>query len=481
MSNPSSKVLLINPPVADEKVWVREGRCQQWDIWGAPFPPFSLAMISTQLIKRGIETQIIDSGPEHKNLEIVLQEAVLFNPAVVILTTTSPTIESDLNWFVPELKKKIPNCKVIVVGIHVSALPKESLERYAAVDFVVMGEPEITCANLVSQLLSEKPVSQIAGIGYRNNGMIQLNPEAGFVPEIDCLGFPDWNKINFQNYPMPILNRPFSMISFSRGCPFTCKYCATHAYNGKVLRKRSVESLIDEIKFNLSLGVRDFLFWTELMTGDNKYLESFLDAVLKQGLGKKIRWVCNSRVDLISDKLAKKMYDAGCWQIAFGFEFGDDRILQLARKGGKASIELGRQAAEVTAKAGIAVDGHFILGYPGETEETLQKTIDFACSLPLTFAHFYACVPFPGAPLFEESVKQGWFDARSWEKLTQDQASMKTEFLNAEIVDSFIKKAYRSFYVNPLVAFRIMRIARNPKEFFEIFKLGLKFYHLLHK
>lgn len=473
---PSMRILLINPPVPDDKVWVREGRCQQWDIWGAPFPPFSLAMISTQLKAEQCQTRIIDAGPEKKGLEQVLRESAAFSPQVVILATTSPTIQTDLAWFAPALKKTVPGIKIAAIGIHVSALPEDVLQKYPALDLAVIGEPEITCREVIRSWRERGDAAQVAGVALRTvSGRIQVNPMREFLADIDALGFPDWEKIDFKNYLLPIIKRPFSLISFSRGCPFRCKFCATHTYNGPKLRRRSVPSLLKEIEFNLSLGVRDFLFWTELMTLDHAYLHEFLDALMAAGLHRRIAWVCNSRVDSMTEDLVRKMKKAGCWQIAFGFEFGDVATLRAAQKGGTADLEAGRRAAQATAKAGIAVDGHFIMGYPGETPETLQKTIDFACSLPMTFAHFYACVPFPGSPLYDEAVQKGWFAAGAWQLLTQDSASLKTDRLNAVAVDSFIRRAYKAFYLRPVVFFRMLKIPKNFREFFELFRLGGRF------
>jgi len=240
-----------------------------------------------------------------------------------------------------------------------------------------------------------------------------------------------------------------------------------------------VESLVAEIDYNLSRGVSDFLFWTELMTLDEGHLDRFLEALLARGLEKRINWVCNSRVDSGNLELFRKMKRAGCWQIAFGFEFGDDQILELVKKGGRATTAQGRRTAEMAGKAGLVLDGHFILGYPGETTGTMQKTIDYACSLPLTFAHFYAATPFPGSTLYEEALKSGWLEALEPEKVNQDKCCLHTENLDAETVNSFIHKAYRSFYLRPQTAWRGLMIPSSPREFLNLATFGWKFYSAL--
>jgi radical SAM superfamily enzyme YgiQ (UPF0313 family) len=437
-------------------------------------------MISTQLVKEDCETKIIDSGPEKKDIHGVLQEARSFNPAITIISSATPTIATDLGWFADQLKESVPHTLIAAVGIHVSVLPEDVLTRFNSVDFLIMGEPEISAKELVLTITDGAPVEYVEGIARRDKeGKIRLNRQREFIGDLDSLGFPDWQKISFSNYLLPIKKRKFSLISFSRGCPFSCTYCATHTYNGRILRKRSIGSLMKEIDYNRSMGVKDFLFWTELMTGDKVYLNDFLDSILKEGLGKEISWVCNSRVDGIDYELASKMKEAGCWQIAFGFEFGDDAILNRAKKGGKVTVSQSEKAANAANRAGIVVDGHFIMGYPGENVQTMQKTIDLACSLPLTFAHFYAAVPFPGSELYEEAIKNCWI--RNDNLHGQDSACIHTDILDTATVDRYIKKAYRAFYFRPGTTLRVLKIPRSLRELAEIVRMGLRFYNLLKK
>ncbi len=471
------KAVLINPPARDGKVWVREGRCQQWDIWGAPFPPYSLAMISTQLKRLGMETLIIDSGTQGKNLDAVLSDCDGFKPELAFLSVASPTVKSDLGWFAPRLKEKVPTLKIAALGIHVSRFPAEVLSEYRALDYAIVGEPELTCKELAAACGRGDAEYSIRGLAWKDApGKAHVNPGREVVEDLDSLGFPDWDAVDFSIYQMPVKQRPFSLIGFSRGCPFPCKFCAAHRYGGSRLRKRSIESLIEEIEFNLSLGVREFLFWTELMTLDIDFLDAFLEEVIKEGMHKRISWVCNSRVDSGNREMFLKMKKAGCWQIVFGFEFGDDAILKLARKGGRATTERGRETAGLAANAGIIVDGHFMMGYPGETRESLQKTIDYACSLPLTFAHFYAATPFPGSLFYDEAVQMGWLKESDLEGFNQDSSVINTDLLDSGTVNRYIEKAYKAFYFRPVTLRRGLAIPSGPREFLNLIKTGCQFY-----
>jgi len=169
------------------------------------------------------------------------------------------------------------------------------------------------------------------------------------------------------------------------------------------------------------------------------------------------------------------MKKAGCWQIAFGFEFGEDRILALVQKGGKASIEQSRLAAEMAAQAGLIIDGHFLLGYPGETETTILKTIALARSLPVTFAHFYAAAPFPGSGLYEEASRSGWIRQYDWKNFGQDASAIVTPELSSEQINHCIRRAYREFYFRFAAARRILSIPSTVREFYSLLNLAYSF------
>lgn len=472
-------VVLINPPAPDNRAWVREGRCQQLDIWGAPFPPISLAMISTQLVKSGFETLIIDGGPEGKTINDVLDICFKARPALAILSTVTPTINSDLGWFAKSLKETLPFIKIAVIGIHVSALPEKVLEEFNSVDYAIIGEPEITCKELAISICGNTlPLESVNGLAYRGpKDTLVINPgREPPVEDLDSLGFPDWGKIDFRNYRLPISGRPFSLIGFLRGCPFACVFCAASVYSGRRVRKRSVASVMDEIEYNLSFGVRDFLFWAESMTSDKIYLLDFLDALQARNLHKKIRWVCNSRTDVTEREIFVKMKNAGCWQIAFGFEFGDENILRIANKGGKDILKRGRLAARLADAAGIIVDGHFILGYPGETAHTIESTIRYAYSLPITFAHFYTATPFPGSKLYDDALEKGWLSTDNWDSFNQSIAIIKTDSLAPQYITQKIKEAYRRFYLRPSIFWRIAKMPRSPVEYYNLIKVAFRLY-----
>lgn len=462
------KVALINPPVKSNATWVREGRCQQLDIWGAPFPPLSLAYISSFLLSADIKTRIFDSAVRGKNYNHMLRKISEFSPSLVIMATTTPTIESDGRWFSALLKKNIPGIKIAVIGIHLSVLPEETLRDYPFFDFAIMGEPEFTSRELAICLMCKGDLHSVDGIAFRKEREIIKNRRRENVDSLDDLGFPDWTGIDWQDYRLPIVNKPFSLLEFERGCPFSCRFCAAHVYHGKRLRKRSINKMIEEIYAYLERGVNNFLFWAESFTFDREYLKLFLDAIMRERLNEKIRWNCNSRVDNVDRETLLHMKEAGCWQIAFGLEFGNENILRLSKKMGNSSLKQGEQAVCLADEIGIVADGHFMMGFPGESAETMQDTIDYACRLPLTFAHFYSATPFPGSSLYEEAVANKWLKEEDVPKISQSSSVMHIPGLNPETVNSYIMKAYRAFYLRPV---SLLRIAKIPKNFFQWYNL----------
>lgn len=469
------KVLLINPPTPQNDIRIREGRCIDSPKWEAPFTPISLAYIATQIDKIA-ESKLIDAAPQGYTLEKIFETIKNFNPQLIIFASSTPTAQFDFDWFLPEVKRKFPDIKMATNSIHATVLADKIMNKYQDLDFIICGEPEFTAYELVKAIKENLDYHHILGLVFREkDNQIIFNPARPFIEDIDELGLPAWHKVDFSKYIMPIKNRPFTLINISRGCPHHCTFCISHVYAGYKVRKRKPEKIIEEIKLLNNLGVYDFLFWTEFLTADSNYLNQILNLIFKEKLDKKINWVTNSRTDYVDLELLKRLKKAGCWQIVFGLEFGTDEMLKRVNKGGSASVETSKRAVKMANQAGLVIDGHFILGYPGEKLEQIEKTIKFALNLPLTFAHFYAASPFPGSKLYEEAVEEKMFDAENWQKVFLSTPSINTREFNVKKIESIIHRAYKRFYLRPQILYRILKIPKNFKEYKSLFNLGFKF------
>lgn len=381
------KILLLN---AGRKGFVKEGRCQ-YNTKGihSPFPPLTLALIAS-LLRKNHEVKILDCVGERKTLKSILLEVEKFKPEYVIMNTTTPTIEDDL--LLLKKIKSLHKCKTVIFGIHATYFARD-LIKLPWVDIVIKGEPESTAYELIKSKLKN-----VKGILFKEKGKIMENPPRNFL-NLNKLPYPAWDLIKLKNYTLPFSTKPFLIVSTGRGCPYHCSFCTAPYYYGKTVRKRSVKKIIGEIKWILkNFGVKNFFFFEETFTIDKKFVLKLCDELIKRKLN--IRWICNSRVDLIDDQLVKKMKQAGCWLISFGIESGNRNILAQAKKG--ITLRQVREAINTTKNAGILTNGIFLLGLPGENIKTIRETIEFAKKCGIDFAEFVIATPFPGSQLYEE-------------------------------------------------------------------------------
>lgn len=447
-----ARIFLFNPPDPEGKGFTREGRCtQESGVWATQWPPVSLATASAFLEADGHSLRVIDFpalGWDLARLKEVLSDE---NPYLALWNTGTPTLDSDLA--VAGIVKQIsPRTKTAVMGTHVSVYPEQALKS-GSLDVVIRGEPEKPIRELSRRDPGEW--GSIAGISFRHplSGRIIHNPDGGFLSPEE-IPAPAWHHLDIRPYRLPLKGKTFLIVAPVRGCPYPCSFCTARIYYGKQLRKRPVRNVVEEIRQDMaSFLVRDFFFWADTFTADSHYVQGLCEEILAQGLS--ISWTCNSRVDTVDRDLLLLMKRAGLWMISFGLESGSQEILD--RCGKKTKVEQSRQAISLAKGLGIRTSGHFILGLPGETEETMEETLRLALELPLDIAQFYAAAPFPGTTLYEEAVQEGWI--RRDNGFSQSHAFMELPGLSAGRVDAFRKRAFRRFYLRPIALRRLLRLA----------------------
>lgn len=365
------------------------------------FPPYSLASIGGYLKKHHFEALGYDGSIGHHSRENFQKYLIDNKPELVVISTGSPSINSDLE-VVALIKKCLPNVYIACIGTHVSNLSEEALLKCPELDVVIRNEPEDIVLKLAQEIQRKEYNFKSLGITFRYNGEIKKNEPAKFISNLDELGEPAWELFKFKEYLLPLKWRPYLMIAPLRGCPWSCTFCTAPSFYGSSLRKRSVDSIYNEIKRNVEVfGVRDFLFWADTFTIDKRFV---LKLCLKiQELN--INWVCNSRVDTIDEEIARAMKDAGCWMIAFGLESSNEEILKASKKG--INKDQMQKAVATAQKVGLKTVGHFILGLPNETIHSAKESIEFAKSLKLSAFQFYGASPFPGTQLYDEALEKG--------------------------------------------------------------------------
>lgn len=417
------------------------------------------------------EVEVLDCAAQEISLNYLLDRIRGKGYALIVWSTGTPSIKSDL-VLANKIKRIDLNIQTAAFGTHVTALPEECLREAEGLDFVVRNEPEESITALVEGLEKGDSIGVIKGISYKDgDGRVFHNPPRPFIEDLDELPFPAWHLIDLEVYRLPLMGERFLMLSPLRGCPYPCTFCTAQAYYGKRIRRRSVPKMMGEIEYIIDrFDVHQFFIWADTFTADRDYVIRFCQAIQEKGL--EIGWTCNSRVDTVEQTLLESMAKAGCWMISYGIESGNQRVLDQAKK--KITVSQSRNAVEMARKAGIKVAGHFILGLPGETEETLKETIDFALTLDMDLVQLYCAVPFPGSSLYEWARAKGWIEGRDFDEFRQDNAVMKMPGLPPSVVNDYRKRGFRRFYLRPAPFFRILRMVKKS-EIWGTLKGGLQF------
>ncbi len=455
------RVLFLNPPPVEGVNVVREGRCmQRTGAWTAVWAPVSLATTAAVLREQGMEVRLADCSVEDIDLAGLGRMLREWQPSLVVINTATPSIESDVA-IASLVKKEQPLAKSLAIGIHPSALPDSCLGMDANLDMVVRGEPEYAIRDAALALGGGGELGSVAGLSWRDDaGVVHHNGKRPFITDLDELPFPAWDLVDTSLYSLPFSGKPFLLVATARGCPYGCTFCANKIYYGARLRKRSPERIVDEMQWaGERFGIRDFLIWSESFTNDQDYAMETAAEIRRRGLD--INWVCNSRVDTISPELLRAIKAAGCWMIGYGVESGNQDVLDLVRKG--TTLAQAVNAVRMAQEAGLEVTGHCILGFPGETEETMQQTINFSKFLKLDYVQFYCAVAFPGSSLYDRCVESGWIEAGAdWKYFEQNFSVINTPELSAARVMAARERAYRQFYRQPHVVLNSVRKIRRP-------------------
>lgn len=458
------RILLLNPPGPEGRGYIREGRCEQsLSSYSYSMLPISLPSTAGLCREEGHEVHILDAVATGLGPEEVVEDALRFAPDLVVVAVSTPTLDSDLEW-ISRLSQQVP-AHYTAIGVHVTALPEQTL-RDSALDSVIRGEPEWTCARLARALQNNEALDSIPGLSFKRQAEVLSNEEYAFDGDLDELPPPARDLIDEHNYFLPLLDRPYTLVVPSRGCPHHCTYCTAPMYYGKKLRRRSPASVVDEIESIVERGVvRDFVMWSDTFTLDRNFVLALCDELKARQLD--IRWMCNSRVDSLDEAMVGAMKASGCTGIAFGIESGVQQILDNVRKG--TTVEQGRRAVAITKAAGIQTLAHFILGLPGETPNTIRQTIAYAKEIDPDFAQFYCATPLPGTELRKQLESKGSLPVlEKWSELEFHRAKVSTPVLSAKQLKRARMRAYVEFYSRPKVVARTLSQTRPA----HLFSLG---------
>ncbi len=465
-------ILLVNPPTPDGGLWIRTQhrvgrRTRENMVW----PQVSLAQMAA-LLQPDYSVRVIDANAQRMSWPEFARLLDRYQPKYYLTQLTAPTLENDMYGV---FLAKARGATTIAFGTHITPIPRETMRPYPALDFGLVGEPDLTLRDLLDHLegrLDQRPAEirrlferhdhdyrpafkedgsldlhAVKGLCWRQQGEIFLNVPRPFIQDLDDLPMPLHELLPLTEYRMPLIKGPFTFIVTSRGCPAGCTYCIKHVSYQYGTRLRSPRLLADEIVQLKALGIDNIHMYADLFTVNREQVLELCRLLIDEKI--EIRWTCNSRVDYVDEEMLAMMGRAGCWLISWGIESGSEQILKRARKG--AYPDKAERALRWAKRAGIKNWGYFIIGLPGESLATIRETIDFAKKLPLDIALFHVAAPYPGTPFFFDVIENGWFrPGTRWEQVDMDKGTvLDYPGLSAEQLLYWQKRAFREWAFRP--------------------------------
>lgn len=440
------KIILITPPFSFDDV---TGKTKSMGRVLNIIPPLGLCYIAAYLEKYNYDVKIIDGQliSFKDTLKIIEKK----QPDIIGIGTTTPSFPNAVKLAL-DIKRISLDTIVAIGGNHITKLVNETLQ-FDCFDVGVLGEAEMTFLELVKSIekYGKNRLIDVKGIAFRENDKITITEKGGFIKNLDELPFPARHLIappsKYHPTPASFKRLPHADVITSRGCPYTCSFCDNGVF-GPSYRERSPENVIEELELlRDKYGVRDVKFFDDVFTLNKKRLYKICDLIKERSID--MPWACLTRVDLVDKETLIKMKKARCWQVLFGIESGDQRILDLVGK--RTTVDKNRKAVELAHEAGLSVRADYLFGVPGDDIESMKKTLDFAIKLNTFTAHFLKFTPYPGNEIYEKLVKSGYkFDfLKNCTQIDHSDALYVPEGVNKEEYLNFINYAHKKYYIRP--------------------------------
>ena len=457
-------VFVLNPPVAKDFCrsarWAARsrGRVQRHPDW--------LLTAVAVLEQKGLEVVFLDGAAMNLGREQVASALNRSRPGLVVLHTTTPSIDSDLTY-ASLAKEYLPDCRTVAVGPHVTAEPEDTLHRAkGSLDVVVRGEYDHTLrdlAELYHSNWSTTKLSGILGISYLGGEGNAIHTATRSYLDVNQLPFPAWQHIDPRWYRDAGKRFPFITLISGRGCFGRCTFCRdVPLMEGRKLRLRDPELVADEIQYDLTLFpyLREVMFETDTFSASPKHVNGVCEAIIRRGL--EVTWSCNCRTD-VDLKLLPLMKRAGCRMLMVGFEFGTQEALDAVKKG--TTLDHSVRLANEARRLGFTVHGCFMFGAPGETRQTALKTIEFAKILPMDTVQFSGICAYPGSEIYNEATEKGFLVPGNWREWVDDNWDQVTVLsypeLSKEEIDQLIDQGLKEFYLRPQQILRMAKAIRT--------------------
>ncbi len=432
------KILLIFPPLLGEERYGRLSRA------GSYLPPLGLLYIAAVLEKTH-DVRVIDGSVGRVSFSDILCQIGHWRPDIVgfsCFTSTYPKV-TDL---CSSIKQYHPQINIVLGGPHATACPGEVMAHTKA-DFIVVGEGEETIKELVQAIELNNDFSQVKGIFYRKNNQVVSTSPRPRITDLDRLPYPARHLLDMRLYKPSVMHfkkLPSFSIMCGRGCPFQCTFCScAKVFKGKTI-VRTPESIIEEVRFlQKNYEAQEVMFWDDTIGLKKEWMIRFCELLAPLN----ILWSCWIRVDLVSPDLLKLMAESGCWNVSYGVESGNQKVLDTIKKGFR--VEQVRNAFQWTHEAGMEARGTFIFGLPNETKQSMQDTIQLAIDIRADYAQFQLLTPYPGTEMWDTLKNYGEVSNTDLSKYTIWFPVYTPRGLASADLSTTLRKAYSRFYLRP--------------------------------
>lgn len=461
----NKKVLLINPSSVMSLYKKSAIKAAISEI-----PYLSSAVLAASLLKNDIETEILDLSVSSNPKKDLILKIRQYNPTHIGITFTTPLF-FEAKRIAKIIKKINRNIILICGGVHSTALPYETLET-SDFDILCYGEGDITIVEII-KTDNINALKKVKGIFYKDkNNKIHTTSPRDLIKDLDSLPLPAWHLYDLTKYKSSKLSAKYSPvgpIETSRGCVYKCAYCNKKIF-GATFRFKSVKRVVKEFEYLKKCGFREIHVWDDMFTTHMPRAKEICDEITRRKI--KISWAltCGIRVNNVDQEIFHKLKKAGCHAVYFGVESGDQEILNRINKG--ITLEQAKRAVYMAKKAGLETVTFFMLGLPGETKETIKKTINFATHIGSDYAKTTILTPYPGTKIFDEFDEKGVIITKDWAKYNFHSASKVYNHptLSWKELEKYYTKFHRKFYFRTGYIFnRILKDIKTGFLFWDIY------------
>lgn len=363
-------------------------------------------------------------------------------------------------------------------GPHVSGVKDDIFKEFKTIDYAFHGEVDTIFPLFLKNLLNKGDVSNTKGLIWQKNGKISINPPH-FEDNLDKIGMPAWELMEPRAYkgaPQGAVfrNKPIAPILTSRGCPYNCTFCANHITHGRKVRMRDIRLVLDEIEYlQKEYGVKEIHIIDDNFAANKTRVLEFCDGVLKRNLKFTLTFPNGIRLNSLDEEVLKKLKEIGCYSVIVGIESGSQKVLNDMKK--SLTLDIIEKKVKLINHYGIDATGFFIIGYPTETPETIEATINFAKRLELKRAHFSLFLPLPGTEITEQLKKEGKLKDTDWSKLSYTNALFTPPGITPEQLKKYQHKAFHSFYFRPKIIFYMLREIKSMEQLKMLLKRAIDY------